>query len=164
MAWGEPGRAEAFRLEAAGARGGFSANESGREFHKVEGFMNWNLPWSWELGKEWGLQPRLDLAAGWLGDGGQDAAIWSVGPSLVLGRKRLPLSLEGGVHPTGLSADRFGSKDFGTYIQFTSHVGLNWNFARHWSVGYRFEHMSNAHLGTPNPGLNLHVFGLSYRF
>lgn len=103
MAWGGLGRAEAFRLEAAGARGGFSANESGREFSKVEGFISWNLPWSWELGKEWGLQSRLDLSAGWLGNGGRAAAIWSVGPSLVLGRMRLPLTLEGGVHPTGLS-------------------------------------------------------------
>jgi lipid A 3-O-deacylase len=164
LAWGESSWGEGFRLESAGGQGGFSANESGREFHQAQAFVAWNLPWSWDLGKEWGLQSRLDLAAGWLGDNGHDAAIGSAGPSLVLGRKRLPLSLEGGVHPTLLSDYEFGLKDFGTYVQFTTHVGLNWDFARHWSVGYRFEHMSNAGLAAPNPGLNLHVFGLSYRF
>jgi hypothetical protein len=49
-------------------------------------------------------------------------------------------------------------------FQFTSHLGVNWDFAPHWRVGYRFQHMSNAGLATPNPGLNLHIFSVSYRF
>ena len=65
---------------------------------------------------------------------------------------------------TGLSRDEFGSKDLGGNFQFTSHAGLNWDFAEHFRVGYRFQHMSNAGLREPNPGLNLHLFAVSYLF
>ncbi len=47
-------------------------------------------------------------------------------------------------------------------FQFTSHVGLNWDFAEHWRLGYRFQHISNADLAKPNPGLNMHLVTLSY--
>ena len=32
------------------------------------------------------------------------------------------------------------------------------------SVGYRYQHMSNAHLSEPNPGQNQHMLSVSYRF
>jgi lipid A 3-O-deacylase len=152
------------RLEAMGVRGGISANLSGREFNKAEVFGELNLPWGPDLGKGWHLQSRLDISVGWLGDSGNNVAIGAVGPSLVLGRERVPLSLEVGGSPTLLSSHVFGGKDFGKEFQFTSHVGLNWDVATHWRLGYRFEHMSNAGLAARNPGLNLHMFGLSYRF
>ena len=153
-----------FHLESVGARAGFSENQTTREFYQAEVFGNWTLPWDWDLGKKWSLQSRLDLSAGWLANIGKDAAIGSVGPTLVLGWERLPLSLEGGFSPTLLSRHDFVEKDLGTYVQFTSHVGLNWDFARHWRLGYRFQHMSNADLSKHNPGLNMHLIGLSYRF
>jgi lipid A 3-O-deacylase len=161
---GAVGRAEDFRLESVGARGGISANLTGRSFNQAEVFANWNLPWAWDLGKEWHLQSRLDFSAGWLRDRGYNAAIGTVGPSLVLSRERLPVSLEGGISPTLLSQHDFESRDFGTYIQFTSHVGLNWDFAAHWRLGYRLQHMSNAGLGSHDRGLNMHLFALSYVF
>ena len=157
-------RAEDFSLESVGVRGGFQADHSDRNFGQAEGFGNLNLPWGWDLGKEWHVQSRLDLSLGWLGQRGNDAVIGTVGPSLILGWARLPLSLEGGVSPTFLSRHEFGSEDFGMNLQFTSHLGVNWDFAPHWRVGYRFQHMSNAGLATPNPGLNLHIFSVSYRF
>jgi lipid A 3-O-deacylase len=164
LLWAVVGRAEGFRPESVGVRGGLSPSSSGRDFGQAEVFANWNLPWGWDLGKEWRLQSRLDLSAGWLGDRGNNAGIGTVGPSLVLSRGRLPVSLEGGVSPTGLSRSEFGSKDFGIDVQFTSHVGLNWDFAAHWRLGYRFQHMSNANLGPRNPGLNLQMIALSYLF
>ena len=156
------GRAEGFRLESAGVRGGLSANPARNEFHQVEFFGNWNLPWGWDLGKEWHLQSRLDLSVGWLGDSSQSATVGTLGPTLVLGRAWWPVSLEGGVSPTLLSSYKFETRSFGTDIQFTSHVGLNWDFAAHWRLGYRFQHMSNASLSRDNPGLNLHLLALSY--
>lgn len=164
LAWSDLSRGETFRPESVGVRGGFSANESSREFNEAQAFMNWSLPWSWDLGKKWHLDPRLDLSVGWLGDNSHDAVIGSVGPSLALGREGLPVALEGGISPTFLSRTHFASKDFEPSVQFTTHVGLRWDFARHWSVGYRFEHMSNAGLAAHNPGLNMHIFGVSYRF
>jgi len=158
------GRAEDFRLESVGARVGFPANWSSKDFRQAELFANWNLPWGWDLGKEWWLQSRLDFSAGWLGDQVVNGAIGTGGPTLVLGRERLPVSLEGGVSPTVLSPAEFPSKDFGMNFQFTSHIGLNWDFATHWRLSYRFQHMSNAGLAPSNPGLNLHVLGISYLF
>jgi hypothetical protein len=151
-------------MESVGVRGGFQADHSDRDFGQAEGFGNLNLPWGWNLGREWNVQSRLDLSVGWLGVRGDNAVIGTVGPSLILGRARLPLSFEGGVCPTLLSRDKFGSDDFGMQLQFTSYLGLNLDFAKHWRVGYRFQHMSNGGLATPNPGLNMHVFALSYVF
>ena len=81
--------AEGLRLESAGVRFGFPARESASEFNQAEAFANWDLPWHWELGRDWHLQSRLDVSAGWLGDSGADAAIGAVGPSLVLGWKQV---------------------------------------------------------------------------
>ena len=158
------GRAEDFRFESAGWRGGLSANGGRNEFHQVESFGNWLLPWELDLGKEWHLQTRLDLSAGWLGDSSQNAAVFTLGPTVILKQERWPVSLEGGVSPSMLSNYTFENKDFGMYFQFTSHVGLNWDFAKHWRLSYRFQHMSNADLATPNPGLNMHMLGLSFLF
>lgn len=158
------GRSEGLSLESVGARGGISANLSGVSFNQAELFANWNLPWAWDLGREWHLQSRLDFSAGWVGDRDSNAAIGTVGPTLVLGRQRLPVSFEAGVSPTLLSQYDFGSRNFGTYIQFTSHVGVNWDFAEHWRLGYRLQHMSNAGLGSHNRGLNMHLLALSYLF
>ena len=164
LLWATPSRAEGFSLESVGARGGLSANAGRDEFHQAELFGNWNLPWGWDLGKEWHLQSRLDLSAGWLGDSSKSAAVGTLGPTLVLSWARLPVSLEGGFSPTFLTGHVFESKDLGTDIQFTSHVGLSWDFATHWRLGYRFQHMSNADLARSNPGLNMHLFALSYVF
>ena len=54
--------------------------------------------------------------------------------------------------------------NFGIPFQFTSHAGLNWEIGGQFGVGYRYQHLSNAHLSNHNPGLNLHGLVLSYRF
>jgi hypothetical protein len=157
-------RAENFYLESAGARFGFSAESRSENFHQAEGFVNCDLPWYWEFGSNWRLQSRLDSAAGWLGRRGEDAFVGSVGPSLVLSLANVPVSLSGGSSPTFISEHEFGPTDLGSLFQFTSHAGLNWDIGSHLQLGYRFQHMSNAGISKHNPGLNLHMFGISYRF
>ena len=87
-----------------------------------------------------------------------------MGPSLLFRRDRLPFSFTVGFSPTLLSQHEFIEKDFGQLLQFTSHIGFNYDFLEHFRAGYRFQHMSNAHLSDHNPGLNLHMFSLSYLF
>ncbi len=158
------GFAQSIRLDSAGARFGFSPEGAGSDFHQAEGFVNWNLPWDWDLGSLWSLRSRLDASLGWLGESGADAGIATLGPSLWVGREQFPLGFEGGVSPTVLTRSDFRSKDFGIPFQFTSHIGFNFDVASRIRFSYRFQHMSNASLGRHNPGLNMHMFGLSYLF
>jgi hypothetical protein len=161
---GAASRAGDVSLESAGARYGFAADGRSQGFQQAEAFLNCNLPWHWTLGQNWPLQSRFDASAGWLGRQPFNAAVISLGPALALRYKELPASLEAGANVTGITRDEFGTKDLGSQFQFTSHIGLNWDFAEHWRAGYRFQHMSNAGIHEPNPGLNLHVFALSYLF
>jgi hypothetical protein len=130
----------------------------------VEGTVNWYLPWAWDLGARWRLQTRLDVAAGWLGDPGGNAAIGLIGPTLLMGREKSHFSFEAGISPTLISETEFQTKDFGFPFGFTSHVGVNWDVTRRIRIGYLFQHMSNAGLGPTNPGINLHTLAASYLF
>jgi len=155
---------EEFRLESAGLRYGFSARAHTSGFKQSDVFVNWNLPWSWDLFSRWHLQWRLDCSAGWIGGNGDNAGVFASGPSLLVHRDHIPLSLEFGSGPALLTRDTFGSKDFGTPAQFISYGGLDLNLWRNTRLGYRYQHMSNAHLDGHNPGLNMHMFQVSWRF
>jgi Lipid A 3-O-deacylase (PagL) len=157
-------KAESFNLDSAGARFGVSANSSSKNFYQSEAFLDLKLPWSWDLGRSWRVRTGLDASLGWLGNQYEDGAIGVVAPFLTLGREGFPVHLDAGVGPTGISRTEYVSKDFGVQIQFTSFAGLYWDFARHFRLGYRYQHMSNASIGRSNPGLNLHMVGLSYLF
>ena len=93
-----------------------------------------------------------------------NAALATLGPLLAVGWEGFPISVEGGSGPTILSRSEFETKDFGDPVQFTSHIGLYWDITKHWRAGYRFQHMSNAGISQDNPGINLHMLALSYRF
>jgi hypothetical protein len=116
------------------------------------------------LGPHWDLLTRLDFAGGWLGESGVHAAIGSIGPSILFVREEFPFSFEAGVSPTGITESKFPDKNFGGSFQFTSHLGVNWEMTTHFRLGYRFQHMSNADIYYPNPGLNMHMLALSYLF
>jgi len=158
------GRAQDIHLESAGARFGFNPLGAGRDFHQAEGFVRWDLPWKWDLGHSWRLETRLETSAGWLGESGLDSAVFTIGPTIVVGRQHSPFSFDCGVSPTFLSRWDFGNKDFGTVFQFTAHGGINFDLTSRVRFSYRFQHMSNASISPHNPGLNLQVFGLSYVF
>ncbi len=164
LAFGCGCRGQDVHLDSAGARFGFAPTGDGRHFHQAEAFVNWDLPWAWDLGSLWRLRTRVDASAGWIGESGFDAAILTIGPNLTLGRQGLPVSLDCGVSPTVLTRWEFPSKDFGIPFQFTSHGGINWDITSRIRLGYRFQHMSNASFSRHNPGLNLQMLGLSYVF
>ena len=156
--------AETFSLATAGLRGAMCANPKSQTFEQAEIFGTFNLAWRWNWGSGWHVQTRLDAAGGALHGHSDDAFIGSAGPDFVLGHERVPLNLEFGVSPTLLSHHEFGTMDFGTPLQFTTHVGLNWEFSEHFGVGYRYQHMSNAGFSNHNPGLNLHGLMVYWRF
>lgn len=149
---------------AAGFRTGFSATSRNDNFWQYEAFATHNLRWRWQSDSGWYLQTRLDLSAGALYGRGQTGFVGTVGPSLVFGKGDFPLTFEVGSSPTLLSRDEFENVNFGVPFQFTSHAGLGCRIYKQLSAGYRFQHMSNASISEHNPGLDLHMFEISYRF
>jgi lipid A 3-O-deacylase len=156
--------AQQFHLESAGGRFGFYPFGAGSHFYEADAFTDWDLPWNADLGGRWRLQSRLDSSMGWLGEAAANAVIGSVGPTLVFARENSRVSFEAGVSATGLSRSDFRDKNFGQPLQFTSHAGLNFDIASRIRLSYRLQHMSNAGLSSHNPGLNMHMFGVSYLF
>jgi len=152
------------RPDRVGARYGFCDHSVDLRFTQAEVFADWDLPWSWAPGANWSLRSQWGLSAGWLSKRGEESFVGTVGPALALSRNELPLELVGGVSPTLLQRSGLGGKDFGTFFQFTSHIGVRWAIGPHWDLGYRIQHMSNAGIGRHNPGLNLNMFSAGYRF
>lgn len=152
-----------FSLESAGARYGIPANNQARGLQQAEIFSNYYLPWLWVFGR-FEVQSRLDLTMGWIGGHDQNAFVGTLGPSLQFRWRNIPLELDLGSSPTVLSTHEWGKLDVGTELQFSSHAGIDWNITRHIRIGYRFVHMSNAGIREPNPGVNMHMFGLSATF
>jgi hypothetical protein len=150
--------------ESSGLRFGVASSGTSINFHQGEAFADWNLPWKWNLGAQWTVQTRLDVSAGWFGEGDVGAGIFSAGPRLVLAREHLPVSLEGGVSATGITRTEFEGKNFGEPFQFTTSIGVSWDFASHFRLGSAFQHMSNAGMSRHNPGINMIMFSLGYVF
>lgn len=135
-----------------------------KEFHQVELAAGYALPWQWQFCGKFGLATGIDASAGWLGDNKYDAFIISAGPEAKLTFSNLPLSFRFGSNPTYLSRFSFNHDDFGSELQFVSHVGLSLDVTQHLQVAYRLQHMSNGGIATPNPGLNMHMFGVFWLF
>ena len=148
----------------AGARSGLSFHDGGQTFYQTEAFAGVNLARHWNLSTNWYFQPGGDISAGGLTDGTATGFIGTIEPTISLHRADFPLSLEIGVGPTLISRYHFGGKDFGDNFQITSQAQLNWQLTKRFSLGGRVQHMSNAHLATHNPGLNMVMLTAGFRF
>jgi hypothetical protein len=151
--------------QAVGIRGGISATPKHEFFHQYEAFAVYGLPWEWRASSGWGLVPQLNTTAGALISEGETVFIGSAGPGLSLDKTGSGLALDAGVNVVVLSNDTFGEQDFNGLLQFMAHVGLTYHVDGGMGLGYRFQHLSNGHIyGRGNPGLDLHMVGLSWHF
>ena len=162
--WPQLGNANETGWIAVGLRAGLSTTDSEEDFEQYELFATYGLPWSWELTPGWFLSTRINLSAGALRGGGDTGFIGSAGPSITLSMVQDRIFLDGGISAALLSEHKFGQENFGGPIQFISHVGISFKLSDNLGVGYRFQHMSNASIYDRNPGLELHMFELSYFF
>ena len=156
--------ADAMALDSVGARLGLSAHGAGKQFSQGQVFGRLALPRNLNLGANWRLEPSLSLGAGLLSNNEYQAGIFDTDFTLLLRKVPIPVSFEAGLGPTVLTEHDFGTKDLGSLFQFTSHGGINVDLASKLRLGYRFQHMSNGGLASPNPGLNTHMLCISWLF
>jgi hypothetical protein len=109
------------------------------------------------------LSTRFDLGAIYIDAADEKSGMLAAGADLVLGLWNGGIEFEVGFRPTWLFDPTYGDDDFGGGLQFTSHVGLAFNW-RQIVLNYRLQHTSNAGVYDNNPGLNLQMVGLGYRF
>jgi hypothetical protein len=74
--------------------------------------------------------------------------------------------LEAGLGVHLLSKVHIGPRDLGSALQFGTHAGFGLRFGSHeqWDVAWRYEHLSNAGLKEPNPGINFGMVRFGYRW
>lgn len=146
-----------------GVRGGIGGDRNNESFSQYEIYGTYSLPWKWEAESNWTLGSFTGVNLGYLTCEG-DTFVGSIGLGLYIKTPGRRVVLSAGVYPTYLGKSEFGDDDFGGSFQFTSAVGLNYIFFDSWTIGYRFQHMSNAGLADNNPGLNTHMVEVGYHF
>jgi hypothetical protein len=146
-----------------GTRGGAALDGEARQIHQAEVFGG-ILPWRWRFCSPWYARIGADGSVGWLSDGHENGFIGTIGPLVEVGRGHFPLTLELGADPTLLSKHHFPSRDFGDNFQFTSHLGLNWRFNDHFTIGVRVQHMSDGGITPINPGINMEMLTCRFNF
>jgi hypothetical protein len=156
----QQGRAEV----AFGARAGFSDSRPREDFHQYDIFMTYELPWRWSVSSGWELRTRLKATAALLRAAGERGLIFSAGPGFVVANDTRRISLIGGYSVGLLTEHEYGRHDLGGPLQFTGHLGVAYRLHRSVEVGYRLQHMSNAGIYDPNPGLDMHMFFVSGAF
>ena len=73
---------------------------------------------------------------------------------------------EVGIGPHLISETRLGKQQYSTAFQFGSLMGFGVGFGDkgQYEISYRYQHLSNADIKTPNNGMNLHLLRLGYSF
>lgn len=147
-----------------GVRGGATFWGNAGDIQQVDIFGARYLPWTWGDSKSWNLKPRLEASAGWLHDRGEQGFVGTGGPVLELYKGKFPVTLEGGISLSALSRSDYPDRDLGGWFEFTDHLGVNWHINKEFTVGWRYQHMSNAGIYKHNPGINLQMLSASYSF
>ncbi len=147
---------------------GFRAGSSisrGDDFTQFELFTTMATPWGW-MDEKRRFAARLDFqaTAGVLRNPDNTAGIFSFGPAVRLTPPPYPFYLTLGFAPTYLTQRRFGDVDFGQRLQFTSSATATWMITPEVGLRYHIQHMSNARMASPNPGLNIHSAGVVIAF
>jgi len=158
-----PGNANDGKGNTFGLRTGVSDSRNDESFSQHEVYVTFSLPWKWRSDHDWIIGSFIGLNAGAL-TGEDTDFVGSVGPGVYILIPTESVTLSAGIYPTYIGQSNFGNEDFGNSLQFTSAVGVNLNFHQHWTIGYRFQHMSNGGLSDENPGLNTHMIEMGYRF
>jgi hypothetical protein len=150
----------------AGLRAGTSFNEEDESFNQYDVTVQYGLPWSWVWGDALQVDTNAVAAIGVLDGGGDTGLVSSLGFEFVFGsaRGKCPFEIRAGSALTLISEDQYGDEDLGGPVQFTHHISLHYWFLENLSAVARLQHMSNAGIYDENPGLDMIMLGMIYRF
>jgi hypothetical protein len=87
---------------------------------------------------------------------------FSAGPAITMRPFGENVVLDIGSRPTYMSGDEFTAVNLGGQFYFVSHIGLRLRLGDQFEFGARLQHLSNASIESPNPGLE--VFGVELVF
>lgn len=146
---------------------------AGREGDLIRIGAQWELGKKWFTDGKWHLGALLEVDLGsWrpeLGDDGLHeigfTPVFRLAPSWPSSGGLTPF-FEAAVGAHLLSNVRFNDRNLSTSFQFGSHIGAGVFFGhdRRFSLVYRYQHLSNASIRQPNPGIEFHLVQLGYRF
>lgn len=150
----------------AGMRAGSSFKDDDESFNQYDAFVSYRLPWSWQWGQAVQVDTNLATSLGILDGGGETGGVGSLGMDFVFSPagEHLPLELRAGSALTLISEHEYGDEDLGGPVQFTHHISLYYWFLENLSALARVQHMSNAGIYSENPGVNMIMLAMLYRF
>ncbi len=160
-----------FEIISVGIRGGFNPVPGGIPPGEYEDFQQYDVfgivgfPGKWDT--LWGVEGRYlwYTSAGIIRAAGDEGFITTFGPGLAFTKLDWNLTLEMGTGGVVVSDDTFGVQDFGGKVQFLAHGALSYHFPQQISLGWRFQHFSDATLyGRGNRGIDFHFLELRYGF
>lgn len=118
------------------------------------------------------LSPNYSVFDGAERENGTHARLRDIGltpiftfiPERIGGRHFSPF-VEMGIGLHYLTEKNVGYKSFSTNFQFGDHIGVGAYFGKHqaYKVAYVFQHLSNAGIEAPNPGINFHLVTFGFR-
>ena len=112
-----------------------------------------------ELGRKWQLTGYWEFSAALWDNAVESTADIGITPVFRFERGAFYLEAAIGLHfvQTHISAARV----FSTAFQFGDHAGVGWRSSR-WDFAARLQHLSNAGIDHPNPGINFVLFRAQY--
>ncbi len=160
-----------FEIISLGIRGGINLDGGGippgekEDFQQYDVFGVLGFPGSWEWPSEWEARFRWYASAGVIRAAGDKGFVSTFGPGIAFTQQDWNLSLEFGTGAVYVSDETFGKQDFGGPVQILGHGGISYHFPANITVGWRFQHFSDATIyGKDNRGVDFHFLELSYRF
>ncbi len=151
------------KLDTYGLRIGYGS-ENGSDMVSAEAMVYFDHEWSWDLSDLVELEIQPEASLGFINGHGETAGTVHLGLAAFIELDDFPLEIVLSTGPTLITDDTFDTFDLGGNLQFTSAAGIDWELNDDWTLGYRFQHISNASIRSTNPGLNLHVLAVAREF
>ena len=161
----KPAYGEDLSKYSLGARTGIMVSGSMEtSFNLYEAIGSFKLPWSYTWDSGWLLTTELDITAGNLRAAQDNGFIASAGPGIAITIPQGWMSFVLGFKFVYLNDYQFGGEDLGGNVSFRQELGVEFKIYSGLHAGYRIQHMSNAGIYDNNPGLDMHILELRYRF